>query len=606
MSVAELEPTAPPGAPETPREIALRWVADLAYLYLVLSDESVPGRELLPEVNRFAPVGPKALKLAMENDPRIHRDERRWKVITQVLDPRRPIERAIVALIEAAGLPLDTDAMGWQLSTVYTREESALSDLVARMIKGRPDFFDAGEDRVGASEWLLDATADNEEDLEFENFEDTTEIDALRPLAEGIDWKAGTLQEGALQLLDLAGKPITTRALQFFMCRAKAQRFNPAQQFRFLDEQPDAQLISPASWIGPKTFQAARAALEEIEESAEVELNNEDVPKPITVEQEDIDAMAEHLATVPLRTPELLSIQFPDLRADDPNYPTTIGSLDKAIRSDERFMWVGWDRWISPQPIPASAKEYSSLLNPIVVDIEISAGQQEDVELDDDGLEGNLAQEIQKPLVKYGGTIEKSEDGSIRCLITYGHRQTGTLPIGEEGTVFPRLPEFLLVTTGDDEGHVRNHWVNNQLGLIYNLKEWYDQVKLPQSGGVFKFRPQTGPGHYLLDTSGETDKATYVDENRIKDLRNLRDRALAQQTSTREIIQEIMSHHSKGLTFPELYAEVIVARMTSPRMIASILSSYYEYYPKGNAWLFNERDVSKGFKKQKKKYVRRR
>jgi hypothetical protein len=202
--------------------------------------------------------------------------------------------------------------------------------------------------------------------------------------------------------------------------------------------------------------------------------------------------------------------------------------------------------------------------------------------------------------------VEKQENGELRCLLTYGHRQAGTLGIGQEGEVFPRQPEFLQVTTVDESGKTRTNWVNNELGLMYGLGEWYKDALLPQSGAIFTLTPQTGPGHYLLSTEGGTDEATYLDNNRLKDLQGMRDRAVAQETSTREIVQMIMSHHSKGMSFPELYAEVIVARMSSARMIASILSSYYEFYPKGNVWLYNERDAGKGFKKQKKKYLIRR
>ncbi|MBW3625374.1 MAG: hypothetical protein KY468_18410, partial [Armatimonadetes bacterium] len=284
----------------------------------------------------------------------------------------------------------------------------------------------------------------------------------------------------------------------------------------------------------------------------------------------------------------------------------TSGSLEKAIRSDDRFMWVGWDRWTSPQTPPDLARQFPSVLDPITVDVEISAGQREDVELEDEGLEGNLAEEIENPLVKYGSRVEKLENGEIQCILTYGHRQAGTLALGDDATVFPRQPDFLLVTTVDEAGETRQHWANNQLRLMYGLKEWYDDVLLPPSGAVFRLTPQGGPGHYLISTEGATHEATYLDNNRMKDLSAMREHALAQETSTREIIQMIMSHHSKGMSFPELYAEVIVVRMTSARMIASILSSYYEFYTKGNVWLYNARDAGKGFKKQKKKYLIRR
>jgi hypothetical protein len=606
MGLAELEPIQTQPLPASAKEIAFRWIADLVYHELLQSGQSASGRDLLPLVNESASVGPKALKIALEQDPRIRREDRRWVATVQGIDAKRPIERAIVAIIEAAGYPLSLQAIGRQLAFHYPREESALMELAERLVRGRQDFFMISNDLIGLTSWLLDPAAGNKEDVEFENFEDTTEIEGIQPLARQVDWQSGTLQEGAVRLLDLTDQAISNKALQFFLWQQRPERFDPAQYFRLLFERKDVRLVSPSAWIGPQSVSKFNAVLNEVELSAtDVELTNDDVPKPITVEAEDIDTIAESLTAAPARTAELLTVQFSDLRADDPNYNTTLSSLDKAIRADSRFMWVGWDRFSAPQPVPDSVKEFPEVLVPVVVDIEISAGQQEDVELDDEGLEGSLAQDIEQSIVKYGGFIERDED-AIKCVVTYGPRQAGALPVGDDSALVPKQPEFLLITTVDEAGETKQHWLNNDLRLLYDLGDWYKSVDLPVSGGLFTLEPQGGPGHYEIAYHGGSDPETYLDPNRVKDLLAIREHALAHETSTREIIQRIMSHHSKGMSFPQLYAEVCVARMTSARMIASILSSYYEFYTKGKLWLFNERDAGKGFKKQKKKYLRKR
>jgi hypothetical protein len=563
------------------------------------------GRDLLPYINNIVSVGPKTLKIALGEDPRIDRADRKWSAVVSGIDSKRPMERAIVKVIEWAGIPLNSENLGRQLAAFYPREEASLTELVDRLIKGRPDFFAVGADQVGLSDWLLKPNAADPGEVEFENFEDPSEIDELRPLAERIDWENVRLTDGAIRLLDLANRPVSNKALQFFLWQAKPQRFDAQQLFRVLSGRSDVALVSPALWAGPQFLQSIRGTLDAVERnSADVELTNEDVPKPVSVEPEDIDALSEGMTAEPVRAADLLSLQFSDLHSGDPNYNTTLGSLDKAIRSDSRFMWVGWDRFTSPQPVPPEAKVFPSVLLPVVVDIEISAGQQEDIELEDEGLEGTLVQDIQDPLVKYGGSVSRDENGVLRVAVTYGHRQSGTLPVGDDGGIFPKQPDFLLVTTRDEAEESRAHWANNELRLMYNLGSWYASVDLPQSGGVFTLEPIDGPGgNYLIAYSGETHPEAYLEPNRIKDLLALKERAVAQETSTREIIQEILRHHSKGVTFRELYAEVIVARMTSARMIASILSSYYEFYAKGASWLFNERDAGKGFKKQKKKYI---
>ncbi len=602
------EPAPPVAAPSDDlKALALRWAADAAYLYLVEAEEPVAGRELLPVVNDILRIGPKALKRALELDPRIARHERRWITHNEEVDPRRPLERSVTQLIERIGLPLLPEAIAQQLAAGYSREETALMNLVDRLVETRNDFIEMDDQRIAVASWLIDPSAGDPAEIEFENFEETDELDLVRPFADALTWEGSTLQDGAVRLLDAVNGPISNKVLQFFMVRARPERFNPQAHLKLLFTRDDTTFLSPAMWIGPKTRATLQQMLEDLESTLQdVELTNDDVPRPITVEPEDVDAMVELLSTVPTRSAELLSMQFADLRADDPNYHTTYNSLDKALRSDERFMWVGWDRWTTPQPIPNAPHQFPASLTPIVVDVELSAGQQEDVELEDEGLEGSLAKDLNHPLVKTGGQITRNDDGTLRAVTTNAVHEAGVFPIGEDGAIFPRQPDFLLVTLVGKEGTIRQHWVNNRLGMMFNMAPWYTELNLPRSGAIFTLTPQSGPGHYLIETDGSTDPETYLDANRVKDLQTLRDRALAQETSTREILQEILGHHSKGISFPELYAEVIVARMSSGRMVASILSAYYEFYTKGSLWLFNARDVGKGFKKTRKKYLIRR
>jgi hypothetical protein len=605
MGLAELEPIASDDAAMSPQKIALRWISDQIYYRLLHSEEPLPGRDLLVALNGIATVGPKTLKIALENDPRIQRVERRWAVSPPEIDANRPIERSIAQLIQVAGQPIDVSSLGRMLAAAYPREEEALAELTIRLLSTGRDFFDAGDERAGLNDWLLKIVTDNADDVLFENFEETEELDGLKATAAQADLAHSRLADGAVRLLDIANKPVSNRALQFFLWEAKPDKFSAPNLFRLLHENKETHFVSPSHWFGPKYLRTLQGILDETEENAaDVELTNDDVPKPITVEEADINGLAEGMTDTPIRVSELLAFQFPDLRPTDPNAPTTLASLEKALRSDDRFQWMGWDRWAAPQAAPDSAKVYPSELNPVVVDIEIAAGQQEDIELEDEGLEGTLIEDINDPLVKYGGSAERDEDGKIRCVVTIGHRQAGTLPVGDDSAVFPRQPDFLLVLTQDEAEETRHHWVNNELRLMYGLGEWYASVDLPASGGIYTLEPIDGPGgNYKIVFDGEMHPEVGLDANRVKDLLAIKERALVQETSTREIIQEILRHHSKGITFQKLYSEVIVSRMSSSRMIASILSSYYEFYTRGSLWLINERDAGKGFKKQKKKYI---
>ena len=57
-----------------------------------------------------------------------------------------------------------------------------------------------------------------------------------------------------------------------------------------------------------------------------------------------------------------------------------------------------------------------------------------------------------------------------------------------------------------------------------------------------------------------------------------------------------------------LWAEVNVIRRTTRRVVASNLASYHAFYqrpPGSDVWIFDERKVTQGRKKTKRKYLRR-
>ena len=72
-------------------------------------------------------------------------------------------------------------------------------------------------------------------------------------------------------------------------------------------------------------------------------------------------------------------------------------------------------------------------------------------------------------------------------------------------------------------------------------------------------------------------------------------------------MNRIMPYHRKGVPFVTLFTEVNIVRRTTRRLVASILSSYYAFYqrPKSALWHFDEKKVDQGFKKAKRKYIRK-
>ncbi|GAG52531.1 unnamed protein product, partial [marine sediment metagenome] len=74
-----------------------------------------------------------------------------------------------------------------------------------------------------------------------------------------------------------------------------------------------------------------------------------------------------------------------------------------------------------------------------------------------------------------------------------------------------------------------------------------------------------------------------------------------------QIMQRLAAGHEKGVPFMTLWAEVNVARRTTRRVVASNLVSYHCFYQRpanSDTWVFDERKITQGRKKTKRKYLR--
>ena len=131
------------------------------------------------------------------------------------------------------------------------------------------------------------------------------------------------------------------------------------------------------------------------------------------------------------------------------------------------------------------------------------------------------------------------------------------------------------------------------------------QANTPPSGGVLVFA-HDGTGFRLkLD---EPDKLTHISGHRGEELEEMRD--AAKFLSLFELLQNIMREHSNGAELPTLWAEVNMVRRTSKRLMASVLSGYNCFYFKQRGahqmlWRFDADKLDQGFKRNKRKFVRR-
>jgi len=239
-------------------------------------------------------------------------------------------------------------------------------------------------------------------------------------------------------------------------------------------------------------------------------------------------------------------------------------------------------------------------------------GEDVDFALSDEGLEDDLLEFIRDPRYEdYGEetpTLEAPPPaGQTQCVVAYHHHEAGTLYVRAlDRGVLPAEPRIYQATAYYRGQREYTLWLNNETRLLFGLEDFYREY-CPPSGAVFTLRAGEREGELAIDYDGERDPAVAIEEERLVELLDLRKKAAQAEWAVFDILQELMRMHQKGIGIRLLHAETNVVRRTSRRVLASLLASYHCFHQKKEAgeWYFDERKVSQGVKKAKRKYILR-
>ncbi|MCL6499797.1 MAG: glycerol-3-phosphate responsive antiterminator, partial [Firmicutes bacterium] len=113
-------------------------------------------------------------------------------------------------------------------------------------------------------------------------------------------------------------------------------------------------------------------------------------------------------------------------------------------------------------------------------------------------------------------------------------------------------PDLVEVTFLLPDGSRQDVWVNNRLGLVYGLKEWYD-ANLPWTGGVFLIEPTAAPDEFRLLYSGEREPLMDLSTELLQKLLLLRGQAEAEEMTLTEILTRLLRDQHPGVPFVTLF-----------------------------------------------------
>jgi hypothetical protein len=567
------------------------------------------------------------VRVVLDSDPLFSQANRQWDLALRMGraegDRRKPVERALEDFIDLLGHPAEIRPVAVLAAAVYGRLPEYYEKMLTRMLAGHPQFFRLPGNVVGISRWILDLSSDDPEDVEYDNFEDKRLLDALRDATRGTD--APDPLSYARAVVEKAGEPVDNRALQFLTWCA-FREVKPRDLFVRLHADDGLRLERGLSWVTTEGYEQVLEMVRAI--TREPQVASELVAAAVPAEEEEIGILAPTTARVSdddleqvyeftareertYRLSELLQQvleAFPGSRT----YADVHDSLMNRMREDVRFQWVGFERFRVSGTLPAEIELLPEGLSFDEGEYLGEEAEEVDRVVDSREWKFGLDEQILHYLVQELGDDASAPASSPPARISAGvplhHYVAGTYYLrNSDRGFFPTSPEVLHVPINTPDGSRFEVWINNRLGLVFGLKEWYDS-NLPWVGGQFSLEPSDQPDEYRLVSSGAVEPLMDVPLDRLQQLLALRGEAATERLPWIEVIQRILKAYPDGAHFVSLFTQLNVVRRARRAHLAGLLSGqrFFTQTPQEpGIWHYDEKRAAKGKGKGKKAGPRR-
>jgi hypothetical protein len=623
-------PAAEPSGADARRERAIRTLRDAAFEALLASSEAQRTTDLARAVaercglatdeTSLGTVAP-LVRMVLDSDSAFVHTARQWDLAAREgqgqMDRRRPVERTIEELIQLIGKPVAAHEVAPLVAAIYGRDPEYYQSMIERMAPTRPQFFVAPFGRVGLSRWLLDLTSEEPAEVELDNFDAVEDLQAARTAAAGQNADtdgAGSPLDYAQAIIEAADAPLSNRAVSYIVWE-RFRDIEPLALFNDLLVTEPAALRPGPLWESARAREADRAAIRELAASPELAQSALAASTPTaevvvtatlaqTVGEEDLEQVYDYMAK-DLRTYRLTEIlqevleSFPGSRS----YATIREAVRDRMRADPRFVWVGTERFRLDGTMP---DDVESVPEGLAFDQQVYTDDDEeavDKLLPPDRWKHLLEEQIRDPLLQDYGDDDTRPSGvteQLRAAIPMHHYVAGTLYVHhQDRPFFPLEPDLVSLSLVTPDGSRQEVWLNNRLGIVFGLKEWYD-AHLPWTGGVFTVEKSEQPDEYRLVYDGETEPAFDIPMERLQVLLQLHAAATSEALTLTEVLTRLLKGQPAGTPFAQLFAEVNVVRRSPRALVASVLSGHRGFQQKPEqpgVWFFDERRADKATRK---------
>lgn len=602
---------------EESRQEVLIYLEDRVMDLLVGRDEPAKTGEIVRGLE-IEGLNMRVIRHVLAKSKKFEPVDRRWTLGTRY-DSRRPVLNVVEIIIGAYGRPLSVSALAGELTEVFERSRDYYEEVLSRMLAASGKFFEAGEGTWGLSNWLVQPY-DTEEDVIFENFLSEDQIAEYEKIASKVKWDPAKVAKGVSDFAAAAGAPVPLKIVEFYAWKGLDFAYDPIGVYCAIADADDLVILSnltvASADVRSRFVEEIKAIAAELEQAAPEGEEEGLEGGPVEVTEADVaEAVKMILAGPETVTADDVLESVLEVSPGESAYDTAFDNLVAALNQNEQVVAVGVGRWRPAGVIPDYVYEIpEELIIPPHTPYETPEGDIYDQELEDDGLDGTLKNEIMDPLIQDVGDEDPEQSqvqpmgDSQRCVVKYHHKAAGTFPLCQiNPEFFGTEPEVIQITLIGDGVH-RDAWVSNKTRIIYDMGPWYSDIEdMPLSGAVFHLEKTSKPGQYRFVYDPESDPLVSVPMSRIMELLELKNQAEATETPVFDIVMRILQQHRKGIAFIPLFTEVSLVHRVGRRLVASILSSYHAFYQakKTNEWQYDEKKRTQGFNKTKRKYIKK-
>ncbi len=598
---------------------AVHFLTDTISDFLLNRGHAAKIGEITSQVGKRIGASAKLIRQTLSSNSQFVGEERRWNLSLRTYF-HRPLEGALRQTLELYGKPMTIAAFSNEMAVLNARSPEFYQSMLHRFMAERPQtYFQTPDGRWGLRSWLLDLSVPEDDDVLMRSFFRT--LDAARPLLDAalaveLPAELDDLEAG-LTILTAVGTPLNTKVMAFALWKRAPETFDPEAFFLALLADPRFHLLSGGEWIRVEQVPALTTSLQQLSALAETVLEDEEPWEgPYSVATEDLNEIFDFLVEHgrPQQLPDVIEAVF-EYSKISPRYPAVYEALMPALQADARFQLVGKHTWTLPSLIPQEMLQVPESLLPELLDPATLDDPETDAELEDEGLENELATWVHDPRYEdFGGEheVELSPDSGTgealeetRIPLLFNHQRMGTLKLRQaDMSFFPTDTPLACITIHGEALGTFQMWINNEELLIHGLADWYQAREIPV-GAVLTFRRTVESDEFALAWDGEMDPLVTIPEERIAVLLNLREQSEEHTWSNYEIMRHVLAGRPEGLHFLTLWAEVNVVRRSPKRVIASNVSSYHCFVPVTGTerWKLDERKVDQGRKKTKKKFI---